>query len=40
MIINMQVILPVEDGDELNLTILVLMILIEIIIMIVLINLI
>jgi hypothetical protein len=28
MIMNMQVILPVEDGDELNLTILVLIILI------------
>mgnify|MGYP006862589900 FL=1 len=41
MIINMQVILPVEDGDKLDLTILVLMILIEImIIIIVLINLI
>jgi hypothetical protein len=40
MIINMQVILPVEDGDKLDLTILVLIILIEImIIMIVLINL-
>jgi hypothetical protein len=34
MIINMQVILPVEDGDELDLIILVLMILIEIMIMI------
>jgi hypothetical protein len=41
MIINMQVILPVEGGDELDLIILVLMILIEImIIIIVLINLI
>jgi hypothetical protein len=41
MIINMQVILPVEDGDELDLIILVLMILIEMmIIIIVLINLI
>jgi hypothetical protein len=40
MIINMQVILPVEDGDKLDLIILVLMILIEILIMmIVLINL-
>jgi hypothetical protein len=40
MIINMQVILPVEDGDKLDLTILVLIILIKIIIiMIVLINL-
>mgnify|MGYP007126220364 FL=1 len=39
MIINMQVILPVEDGDKLDLIMLVLMILIEIIIMIVLINL-
>jgi hypothetical protein len=35
MIINMQVILPVEDGDELGLIILVLMILIEIMIMII-----
>jgi hypothetical protein len=34
MIINMQVILPVEDGDELDLIILVLMILIDIMIMI------
>jgi len=34
MIMNMQVILPVENGDELNLTILVLIILIEIMIMI------
>ena len=41
MIMNMQVILPVEDGDELDLIILALMILIEImIIIIVLINLI
>jgi hypothetical protein len=41
MIINMQVILPVEDGDKLDLIILVLMILIEIMILIiVLINLI
>jgi hypothetical protein len=40
MIINMQVILPVEDEDELDLIILVLMISIEILIMmIVLINL-
>jgi len=35
MIINMKVILPVEDGDELDLTILVLMILIEIMILII-----
>ena len=35
MIINMQVILPVEDEDELDLIILVLMILIEIMIMII-----
>jgi hypothetical protein len=34
MIINMQVILPVEDGDKLDLTILVLIILIEIMILI------
>jgi hypothetical protein len=34
MIINMQVILPVEDGDKLDLIILVLMILIEIMILI------
>jgi hypothetical protein len=41
MIMNMQVILPVEDGDKLDLIIIVLMILIEIMIMmIVLINLI
>ena len=40
IIINMQVILPVEDRDELDLIIIVLMILIEIIIIIVLINLI
>jgi hypothetical protein len=40
MIINMQVILPVEDEDKLDLIIIVLMILIEIIIIIVLINLI
>jgi len=33
MIMNMQVILPVEDGDKLDLIILVLMILIEILIM-------
>jgi hypothetical protein len=40
MIINMQVILPVEGGDELDLIIIVLIILIEILIMmIVLINL-
>jgi hypothetical protein len=40
MIINMQVILPVEDGDKLDLIIIVLIILIEILIMmIVLINL-
>jgi hypothetical protein len=35
MIINMQVILPVEDGDKLDLIILVLMILIEIMILII-----
>jgi hypothetical protein len=35
MIINMQVILPVEGGDKLDLIILVLMILIDIMIMII-----